>query len=313
MIKIIYSNGDIYVMLSGKISFGTYFLSNIAKLFTILKNFKYDKICFKWQESSEIDKLSLAYIYNICSYLKHNMKIKILMSKNFYFRLMGSVSNISGKDYTMQEFSQEIVANDIKHYVLHGETEFNAVVEDLTNLIIDKNIIIDKDNVQSFLKTTIGEVFSNACNHNNINEYYYFKDTIFEDDKFYLIVNVLDYGNTIAKNVNTYFHNRNEEYQGYCIDWAIKEGNTTREGSGGYGLPTLLDYVKKVEGDLTILSSNELFFLREGKYYSYCKADGKFPGTAICFKIKLYDLDKFLIFDRENNTLSTRRISLNDI
>ena len=70
---------------------------------------------------------------------------------------------------------------------------------------MDTNVILDKDNVQSFLKTTIGEVFSNACIHKNINEYYYFKDIIFENDNFYLIVNVVDYGNTIAKNVESYF------------------------------------------------------------------------------------------------------------
>lgn len=157
------------------------------------------------------------------------------------------MNNMSGEKYEAQEFKQEVVAEDIKHYVLHEEDEFNAVVNDLIKFIMDTNMILDKDKVQLFLKTTIGEVFSNACIHNNINEYYYFKDIIFEDENFYLIVNVVDYGNTITitRNVELYFRNKNKISQDCCIEWAIEAGNTTKEGSGGYGLSTLLDYVKK--------------------------------------------------------------------
>ena len=90
-------------------------------------------------------------------------------------------------------------------------------------------------------------------------------------------------------------------------------GNTTREGSGGYGLPTLLDYIKKVEGDLTILSGDEIFSLKKGNKDFQEKINSFFPGTAICFKIKLFDLDKLFEYDKKNKTISTRRISLNDI
>lgn len=314
MIKIIYNNGDIMIILSGRINFDINFLSNIAKLFDVLKpvNYKYHNLLFRCDKSTHIEKLALAYIYNVCSYMKKTMKIKIFMSENFYYKLTGIVNNMSGEKYKEQEFKQEIATEDIKHYILYGEDEINAVVNDLIKFIMDTNVILDKDNVQSFLKTTIGEVFSNACIHNNINEYYYFKDIIFENDNFYLIVNVVDYGNTIAKNVESYFR-KNKISRDCCIEWAIGAGNTTREGSGGYGLPTLLDYVEKAEGDLIILSGNEILHMKNGHKNFQNKLLGFFPGTAVCFKIKLYDLDNCFIYDEKNKTLFTRRISLNDI
>lgn len=315
MIKIIYNNGDTYVLLSGNINFDVEFLSNMAKLMKLLEPLKsqYNKVTFRLDESSNIDNLMLAYIYNICTYIKNNMIVKVFMSKSLYYKLSGIISDMSGNEYKTQEFKQVNVSKDIEHYILHGDNEFNTIVNDLTKLIMDRNIIMDEDNVKLFLKTTIGEIFSNACIHNNINEYYYFKEIIYENDNFYLTVNIVDYGNTITKNVMTYINNKNMDYQGYCIDWAIKSGNTTRKGSGGYGLPTLLDYIKKVEGDLTILSADEIFSLKKGNKDFQDKINGYFPGTAVCFKIKLYDLDKSFSYDKENDTLSTRRISLNDI
>ena len=315
MIKISYSNGDIYVLVSNNINFNIEFLINMAQLIKLLEPLKnqYNKVTFKLNKASDIDNLVLAYIFNICTYIKNNMKINVFMSKNLYNRLTGTISNKSGNEYKTQEFKQEVVSNDIKHYILHGENEFNIIVNDLTKLIMNTNIIMDEDNVKLFLKTTIGEVFSNACIHNNINEYYYFKEIIHENSNFYLIVNIVDYGNTIKRNVLSYCKNKNQIYPKNCIDWAVESGNTTRKGSGGYGLPTLLDYIKKVEGDLTVLSANEIFSLKNGNRDFQDKINGYFPGTAICFKIKLYDLDKSFSYDKKNNTLSTRRINLNDI
>ena len=154
MIKMSYNNGDIYVQLSGNIIFDIDFLSNISKLFDIIKllNNKSNKITFKCVKSSNIEKIVLAYINNICLYIKKNMNIKIFMSKNLYYKITGIVNNLSGEDYTMQEFKQEVASNDITHYTLHGESEFNLVVDNLTKFIMDTNVILDKDNVQLFFK-----------------------------------------------------------------------------------------------------------------------------------------------------------------
>lgn len=315
VIKIVYNNGDIYVQLSGDVFFGVEFLSSLAKLMRLLIPLKnqYNKVILRLDKFSDIDNLVLAYIYNICTYIKNSLKLKVFMSENLYNKLVGTISGKSGEKYPNQEFKELSVSKDIEHYILHGDDEFNNIVDDLIQLITDQNIIEDEKNVKLFLKTTIGEVFSNAYTHNNINEYYYFKEITSENGNFYLTVNIVDYGNTITKNVIAYFNNQNENYQGYYIDWALQSGNTTRKGSGGYGLPTLLEYIKRVEGDLTILSAGEIFSLKNGALVFQNKIDGYFPGTAVCFKIKLYDLDKYFSYDKENEKLCTGRISLNDI
>lgn len=81
MIKMSYNNGDIYVQLSGNIIFDIDFLSNISKLFDIIKllNNKSNKITFKCVKSSNIEKIVLAYINNICLYIKKKYEYK-----NFY-------------------------------------------------------------------------------------------------------------------------------------------------------------------------------------------------------------------------------------
>lgn len=194
VIKIVYNNGDIYVQLSGDVFFGVEFLSSLAKLMRLLIPLKnqYNKVILRLDKFSDIDNLVLAYIYNICTYIKNSLKLKVFMSENLYNKLVGTISGKSGEKYPNQEFKELSVSKDIEHYILHGDDEFNNIVDDLIQLITDQNIIEDEKNVKLFLKTTIGEVFSNAYTHNNINEYYYFKEITSENGNFYLTVNIVD-------------------------------------------------------------------------------------------------------------------------
>ena len=46
-----------------------------------------------------------------------------------------------------------------------------------------------------------------------------------------------------------------------ALKWAIQSGNTTKESSGGYGLPMLISYIKAVHGELSIFSGTEHYNL----------------------------------------------------
>ena len=80
-----------------------------------------------------------------------------------------------------------------------------------------------------------------------------------------MLINVTDYGKTIIHNVRKYqekYCDREME-SSECINWALGEGNTTRRGSGGYGLPTLIDYVTKFPEKCLFLQEIQFIFCRK--------------------------------------------------
>ena len=72
----------------------------------------------------------------------------------------------------------------------------------LVDFITDKNLILE--NAKEFLVTTIGEIFSNAFNHSDRNQVFFMYDIEWNNDKFFLVINITDYGKTITGNVQEY-------------------------------------------------------------------------------------------------------------
>lgn len=134
-----------------------------------------------------------------------------------------------------------------------------------------------------------------------------------EADKLQMCVTIIDYGKTIMENVNEFFHNRSEPLKSGrdCIGWTIGSGNTTREGSGGYGLPTLIDYITAARGDLFILSGNAYFRLENGKTEIGENLDALFHGTSVIFKVPLLDTSSALYYDPRLNRVHS--VSLDSI
>ena len=89
-----------------------------------------------------------------------------------------------------------------------------------------------------------------------------------------------------------------------CIRWAVEIGNTTRLGSGGYGLPTLIDYVRNIKGELLIFSGNGIYALKEKKQ-NMLNSNGNFYGTSISMKIPLFDTSQVIIFDETKNKIGS--------
>lgn len=81
------------------------------------------------------------------------------------------------------------------------------------------------------------------------------------------------------------------------MSWAIKRGHTTREGSGGYGLDMLINYIKIVKGMLLIFSGNAYYSLEpNGKIRIEENQNELFCGTSVTFKIKLFDTDNVISY-----------------
>ena len=124
------------------------------------------------------------------------------------------------------------------------------------------------------------------------------------DKDYFLCVTVIDYGNTIVHNVRNYLEEEkntaisSEE----CIGWAIINGHTTRKGSGGYGLPTLINYIERAKGELIILSGEAYYRLKTQKA-EIDQLKGFFAGTSVTFRIKLFETGNIIWYDKDKEKL----------
>lgn len=162
--------------------------------------------------------------------------------------------------YNTEKIEMENFNNSdiLQCYYFHDDKAVNQTVQILVEFIAEKSLMLQ--NAKEFLITTIGEIFSNAFNHSEQKTVFFMYDIEWHGKECFLVINITDFGKTIISNVKNYQlekYVKNLESK-ECIEWAMKQGNTTRKGSGGYGLSTLVDYVQKIRGELLIFSGNSM-------------------------------------------------------
>jgi len=114
-------------------------------------------------------------------------------------------------------------------------------------------------------------------------------------------ITFVDLGNTIRANVNNHLKaslNGNE-----AINWALKEGNTTKAGSepGGLGLKLLQDLIYYNKGKLQIISGNGFIEIHDRKILNIGQ-EVDFPGTIVTLEIKLEDPTFYRLSTEIQNT-----------
>lgn len=300
---------ELFVNLPLEIHFDYDFHNDITELLNrcIENKQNIDTIYVSCKETASYDKMSKGYLLNILYYL-NTLVGTVKWNSALSRKITSTVERQDGEKFKKIEIFQEVQKNTQSYYVFHGDKNVQKPVDEITRLLIEKNITLDEDEIREFLSTTIGEIFSNAINHSHEEEIFFMFDIHYEKGDFYLWVNVIDYGKTIITNVKNYFK-QDDKSHASCMNWAIQSGNTTRKGSGGYGLPMLISYIKEVKGILYILSADIIYQLEEKECIRLAK--GYFYGTSITFKIKLYNENTIIKYDKENETVTS--ISLDSI
>ena len=301
----------LFVTLPISISFGYQFLDSISDMIDkTLYNKKnnVESVFFSCSQDAMYDKMSKAYLLNVWLYMSTYKIVKIhkFLGKMIY----STISIEDGARFKEINIIDDITDENLTYYRFHGDKNVKKPVDEMAKLLVEKNLCINSETVKEFLSTTIGEIFSNSINHSEQDEIFFMYDIIYEKGDFYLCINIIDYGTTIIANVYNFFDK--EEYLDgkKCIEWAIQNGNTTRIGSGGYGLPTLISYIKSTGGNLYILSGNANYRLESGNE-TILDSKGVFSGTSITFKVKLYDTQRQITYDSEKESLVS--INLEDI
>lgn len=64
----------------------------------------------------------------------------------------------------------------------------------------------------------------------------------------------------------------------------------------------LIDYIENVKGDLLIFSG-DVYYMLNSERSVIKKAAGNFLGTSVTFRVKLFEMDKIIFFDKKNEEL----------
>ncbi len=277
------------------------FLNDITELMEKVEQSQCSKIYFICsKENVNFDKMGIAYLYNILLFIARN-KI-VLMDRNLYQIFHDRVAPSDADRFNAIDIRSDSLGEIQQCYSIRDDKSVNQTVQTLVDFISKNNLVLE--NAKEFLITTIGEIFTNAFGHSNEKKVFFMYDIELHDKTFYLVINITDYGKTIIYNVQSFqkeFFGKEMDSRA-CIRWAMGAGNTTRSGSGGYGLPTLVDYVSNMKGELLIFSGDAIYALK-GTVKNILTSKGDFYGTSISMKIPLFDTSKAIIYDEESKKI----------
>jgi hypothetical protein len=128
------------------------------------------------------------------------------------------------------------------------------------------------------INESIFEIFNNAILHGNCKNIFTCGQSFKVNNR--LDFTIVDLGTTIKANINNYLDANltGEE----AIQWAAKEGNTTKSGAipGGLGLSLIREFLEKNNGKIQIISAEGFWEQKE----QMMDAKGfalEFPGTIV--------------------------------
>lgn len=303
-------NSELFIALSGEFVYGFDFMNYITKMIDTIMNTNCQIIkIYTIEQNLMADKLCLAVFRNVWVNLSKYKKLKWTVSLES--NINSKVQQVDGTKFSNVVIEDYLIRDDLNFYCFHGDQGVDEAVINIADFLVGHNLAINGEQLKEFLATTIGEIFSNCINHSEQDIVLLLFDIIFENDELYLYINVIDFGVTLVTNVQNYMSKKGKHYSGIdCVKWAIQNGNTTREGSGGYGLPSLINYIEEVNGELFIFSGDTYYKLSNQKG-EIENAKGFFDGTTVTMKVKLFEINNAIKYDDEKQKFCS--VSLDDI
>lgn len=174
-------------------------------------------------------------------------------------------------------------------YTIFDINEINEFEKYIILRIFDREDIPKmSDLVKSKIIDNILEIFNNVKEHTHSNKIYTCGQYFPRSSLLYFTI--VDSGETIPYNVNTFCTNINIEVPTRPLEWAIAPGNTTRLAGtpGGLGLSLLRDFIELNNGKLYIVSGNETYE-KTGNGDRHLYMQHSFPGTIVTVAFNLLD------------------------
>ena len=300
------------ITLPQELRFDFEFLNGISEMIYIVEQEgrEYKQIRFSSPKNTNYPKMCKAYMFNVWRYLGKSHWV--LWNVELNNVIGATVKTVDGGKFSDIDVYETLTSESLNDYRFSNAKSADEAVKKLVRVIVEKNFTIDRNEVSEFLITTIGEIFSNAFLHSDREEAFLIYDIEYDRDDYYLNVTVIDYGKTIIQNVRSFLMHKEGRVVNSieCMEWAIVELNTTRKGSGGYGLSTLIDLIKNARGELTILSGDTYYKLNHSDVKTG-NVEGIFLGTTVTFRIKLFETKNIIAYDKKNEKLIS--FSLDDL
>lgn len=312
------STGNLIVTLPNRLDFGTRFMVEMNRLiYKVTKLPNITRVTVKCSENIEYDGMSQSYLINVLSHLNQMPNKSIYINSHFKSLIREKVRQKQGDKYEKEfDIGKLAQSKELEYYVFEGKENTDKPIEHIAGLLTVYSLAVNRNALNNFLYTTIGEIFSNSNNHSEREEVFFSCMVKNVENDVFLYVSIIDYGTTILTNVRNYHKEFKEEDKfmpgDMCIYWAVQPCNTTRAGSGGHGLPMLIDYIKAAKADLMICSGESFCMIKDGETERYENLDsGVFCGTSIAFRVKLNDPNLLLYFNKDSNKIDS--INLSDI
>lgn len=215
-----------------------------------------------------------------------NQNLEKIFGRNHFLANFGSaiIPDYNGTTikYRKSKLTDEKLINNYLLTELMGKNDFPKLSHGARKAIV----------------TSIFEIFSNAVIHGNC-------DFIFSCGQYYpqktpplIDFTIVDIGNTIKQNVNHFSHTSKSGKE--AIEWAIKEGNTTKPKNnnipGGLGFKVIYDFIELNKGKIQIVSSDGYWQFNEGNMTS-ANLNSEFPGTIVNMEFNIEDSGYYYMED----------------
>ena len=205
-------------------------------------------------------------------YNKINKEIEVFFLRNKYASKFNSkYMNIKLEDIykTYIEFV-EIKKDD--------ESGFYIIEKNIK----DKKLMDFNDELQNFFISLVGELTNNSHEHGETEKAYFCGQYYPKISKLSFAISNL--GKTINEKVKTKRPNLSNKK---CLDWIFQEGTKTRKDgtNGGQGLYELKNVVKKLKGNITVISGYDYYRIEKNGKTDYNRLENKYKGTTFIIDI----------------------------
>ena len=175
---------------------------------------------------------------------------------------------------------------EFKIFYPYSEIEF---IKYINEQLLDKSQFPKmSDRYKKQIRSKIQELFANAVEHGKAKQIYCCGQHF--PKKGVMNFTIVNLGTTIMKNVNSFLKENLEASK--AIEWASKEGHSTAASetnpTRGLGLSLLHDFIIKNHGELSILSDNGFWSIKNQKQSSQ-EIEKKFLGTIINIIVNVND------------------------
>ncbi len=228
---------------------------------------------------------------NLCAVLAGIIHRARSLGKEVLFEnLQGKVLEIWNRNYFWLQDQNNVPMdfnNTVVHYMVfdvkHG-SDFGNYIR--TELLSKRDLPKMSEGARKAIQESLYEIYSNAVLHSGC-------DQVFTCGQYYPSKHVLEFtmvdmGRTFRTNVSEFW---NQPVSGAAaIDWAVKDGSTTKVGNtpGGLGLFRIRSFLLMNKGKLQIVSADGFWQEMGGNSYSW-HAGGEFPGTIVNLTFNMKD------------------------